>query len=86
MSGLTIEEPVLKAGRIKVLLGQGETAQVLRNLCLIVARESTADWQRVAGLMRRLFSVELGHLGADIRRFGARFPSLSGGTPRRRLV
>jgi ABC-type cobalamin/Fe3+-siderophores transport system ATPase subunit len=60
MSGLTTEEPVLKAGRINVLLGQGETAQVLRNLCLIVARENPADWERVAGLMRRLFSVELG--------------------------
>jgi len=60
MSGLTTEEPVLKAGRINVLLGQGETAQVLRNLCLIVAREVPADWQRIVELMRRLFSVELG--------------------------
>jgi ABC-type cobalamin/Fe3+-siderophores transport system ATPase subunit len=60
MSGLTTEEPVLKAGRINVLLGQGETAQVLRNLCLIVAREAPADWQRITELMRRLFSVELG--------------------------
>lgn len=60
MSGLTTEEPVLKAGRINVLLGQGETAQVLRNLCLIVARESQTDWERVVSLMRRLFSVELG--------------------------
>ncbi|MEW6160194.1 MAG: ATP-binding protein [Verrucomicrobiota bacterium] len=60
MSGLATEEPVLKAGRINVLLGQGETAQVLRNLCLIVARENSKDWQRVIELMRRLFSVELG--------------------------
>lgn len=60
MSGLTTEEPVLKAGRIGVLLGQGETAQVLRNLCLIVARESRPDWEKIVGLMRRLFSVELG--------------------------
>ncbi len=60
MSGLTTEEPVLKAGRINVLLGQGETAQVLRNLCLIVARENPSDWEKIAGLMRRLFSVDLG--------------------------
>lgn len=60
MSGLTTEEPVLKTGRINVLLGQGETAQVLRNLCLIVARENPADWQQVVDLMRRLFAVELG--------------------------
>jgi ABC-type branched-subunit amino acid transport system ATPase component len=60
MSGLTTEEPVLKEGRINVLLGQGETAQVLRNLCLIVARGNPADWTRLTALMRRLFGVELG--------------------------
>lgn len=67
MSGLTSEEPVLKPGRINVLLGQGETAQVLRNLCLIVARESEADWKRVVDLMRRLFSVKLGEPREDAR-------------------
>lgn len=60
MSGLTTEEPILKPGRISVLLGQGETAQVLRNLCLAVVRGNREDWQRIVGLMNRLFSVELG--------------------------
>ena len=60
MSGLTTEEPVLKPGRISVLLGQGETAQVLRNLCLSVVKDSRKDWERIVDLMRRLFSVELG--------------------------
>ena len=60
MSGLTTEEPVVKPGRINVLLGQGETAQVLRNLCLMVYRDSPDDWRQVVDLMRRLFSVELG--------------------------
>lgn len=60
MSGLTTEEPILKPGRISVLLGQGETAQVLRNLCLAVVRENVQDWQRISALMKRLFSVELG--------------------------
>ncbi|MBN9692606.1 MAG: AAA family ATPase [Verrucomicrobia bacterium] len=60
MSGLITEEPVLKAGRINVLLGQGETAQVLRNLCLMVARDSSGSWRRIVELMRRLFSVDLG--------------------------
>jgi len=60
VSGLTTEEPVLKSGRINVLLGQGETAQVLRNLCLMVARNAPADWQRITALTQRLFSVELG--------------------------
>jgi ABC-type multidrug transport system ATPase subunit len=59
MSGLETEEPVLQPGRIDVLLGQGQTAQVLRNLCLIVAKASPDDWKRIAQLMQRLFHVEL---------------------------
>ena len=59
MSGLETEEPLLQPGRIDVLLGQGQTAQVLRNLCLMVARDSAADWQRITALMKRLFNAEL---------------------------
>lgn len=59
MSGLETEEPLLQPGRIDVLLGQGQTAQVLRNLCLMVLGKSAEDWKRVSALMRRLFNVEL---------------------------
>lgn len=59
MSGLETEEPLLQPGRIDVLLGQGQTAQVLRNLCLMVHRSSKEDWHRVASLMQRLFNVSL---------------------------
>lgn len=59
MSGLETEEPLLQPGRIDVLLGQGQTAQVLRNLCLMVSRTSTDDWRRVTQLIRRLFHIEL---------------------------
>ncbi len=59
MSGLETEEPLLQPGRIDVLLGQGQTAQVLRNLCLMVQGKSADDWRRVTGLMKRLFNVEL---------------------------
>ncbi len=59
MSGLETEEPLLQPGRIDVLLGQGRTAQVLRNLCLMVERQSSDDWARIASLMKRLFHVEL---------------------------
>ncbi|MEN5239762.1 MULTISPECIES: AAA family ATPase [Pseudomonas] len=61
MSGLDTEEPILQPGRVDVLLGQGRTADVLRNLCLVVAKTSAEDWQRVTGLIKRLFSVELGY-------------------------
>ncbi len=60
MSGLDTEEPILQPGRVDVLLGQGRTADVLRNLCLAVARTSVGDWQRIVDLMRRLFKVDLG--------------------------
>jgi len=60
MSGLDTEEPLLQPGRVDVLLGQGRTADVLRNLCLSVARTSDEDWLRVVQLMRRLFNVDLG--------------------------
>ena len=60
MSGLETEEPILQPGRIDVLLGQGQTAQVLRNLCLIVERSSPDDWRKITVLMKRLFHVELG--------------------------
>ena len=59
MSGLESEEPILKPGRIDVLLGQGRTAEVLRNLCLIVVRDHPDDWKRIQQLMKRLFLIEL---------------------------
>lgn len=59
MSGLDTEEPILQPGRVDVLLGQGRTADVLRNLCLTVAKSSGDDWRRIVTLMRRLFNVEL---------------------------
>lgn len=60
MSGLDMEEPILQPGRVDVLLGQGRTADVLRNLCLAVAKSSAEDWARVSQLIRRLFNVTLG--------------------------
>ncbi|MFN8060364.1 MAG: AAA family ATPase [Vicinamibacterales bacterium] len=59
MSGLETEEPILQPGRIDVLLGQGQTAQVLRNLCLLVYKDSEANWERIAKLMKRLFLIQL---------------------------
>lgn len=59
MSGLDTEEPILQPGRVDVLLGQGRTADVLRNLCLAVAKSSAEDWARIVTLMQRLFNVAL---------------------------
>ncbi len=67
MSGLEVEEPVLQPGRIDVLLGQGQTAQVLRNLCLLCYRNSMEDWRKIQRLMARLFTVELSEPHETVR-------------------
>lgn len=59
MSGLDTEEPVLLPGRVDVLLGQGRTADVLRNLCLTVSKAAPEDWLAITSLMKRLFQVEI---------------------------
>lgn len=47
MSGLSATEPMLQPGRVNVLLGEGRTAEVLRNLCLNVFEESRESWDHV---------------------------------------
>lgn len=62
MSGLATEEPLLPAGRINVLVGQGRTAEVLRNLCYTVAGtsvEATMEWKAVTDRINELFGVRL---------------------------
>lgn len=59
MSGIETEEPLIQEGRINVLMGQGQTAQVLRNLCYKVAEHSTLDWKEIFELMKRLFRISL---------------------------
>lgn len=59
MSGLASEEPEVQPGRISVLLGEGQTAQVLRNLCFQVANNSKDSWQLVVAEIKRTFGVEL---------------------------
>ena len=82
MSGIEAEEPLLRPGRIDVLMGQGQTAQSLRNLCLYVARRSETDWQSVVRIMERLFSVRFeapaenarGSIDLQYRQDGAKRP------------
>lgn len=59
MSGLETDEPILQPKRINSLMGQGSTAQVLRNLCLMVFKETPNDWVKIKELMARLFAVQL---------------------------
>jgi len=61
MSGLIATEPKLEPGRINVLLGEGQTAQVLRNLCYQIYEKSkeTTDWQDLTDQIKGLFGVAL---------------------------
>lgn len=65
MSALTggtdghVEEAMLTEGRINVFLGQGQTAQVLRNLCYKVWDANRNDWANIVKIMDRMFGIVL---------------------------
>jgi ABC-type lipoprotein export system ATPase subunit len=61
MSGLAAVEPKWEPGRINVLLGEGQTAQVLRNLCYQIydRPEPKVEWRELIKEIDRLFGVTL---------------------------
>lgn len=59
MSGLADREFVKQAGEIGFLIGQGQTAQVLRNLCYNVSVTEGEGWESVVRHIRQLFGVEM---------------------------
>ncbi|MDE2843761.1 MAG: AAA family ATPase [Chloroflexota bacterium] len=60
MSGLSSSEAMLQPGTINVLLGQGRTAEVLRNLCYQVFENHRVGWEDVlVPRMRELFGATI---------------------------
>lgn len=59
MSGLAATEPKWEPGRINVLIGEGQTAQVLRNLCYLIRESEGEGWSRSTEHILSLFGVEL---------------------------
>lgn len=59
MSGLAASETRLDPGAINVRLGEGRTAEVLRNLCHHLQREDAEGWGKLRERMAHLFHVEL---------------------------
>ena len=59
MSGLAAVEPKWEPGRVNVLIGEGQTAQVLRNLCHNLAENQEEEWWKVQEHIRQLFDVRL---------------------------
>jgi len=61
MSGLAASETRLDPGAVNVRLGEGRTAEVLRNLCqqIVEGEEGARKWKRVCDQIRTLFGVTL---------------------------
>lgn len=60
MSGLADREFVKEPGEIGVLIGQGQTAQVLRNLCYQIHKKADAShWKDLVEHIQTLFGVTL---------------------------
>jgi predicted ATPase len=58
MSGLSEREHRKEAGEIAVLIGEGQTAQVLRNLCWqLFSRENKSAWKQLVNHIERLFHI-----------------------------
>ena len=58
MSGLASSETVLPEGAIEVRIGEGRTAEVLRNLCLALYQRGNGDWQTLQQRLAALFGIE----------------------------
>ncbi len=61
MSGLAAREDRLEMGSIRVRMGEGRTAEVLRNLCWQVCQSSDGQnkWKEICESIKRLFGSEL---------------------------
>lgn len=61
MSGLGATEYLKHQGEIDVLIGQGQTAEVLRNLCykIYLKSKDSTEWQDLCNQLERIFGVRL---------------------------
>jgi len=59
MSGLAANETRLDKGAINVRIGEGRTAEVLRNLCRRIHLQSGDNWEKLTGQIDRLFGCQL---------------------------
>ena len=59
MSGLAATETRLDAGAVNVRIGEGRTAEVLRNLCYRIEQENHALWEQLVAQIEGLFLATL---------------------------
>ena len=81
MSGLAAMETRLDQGAVNVRVGEGRTAEVLRNLCFRVLDENPERWREMARRIEALFGAaidkphyieERGEIAMDYRESGVR--------------
>ena len=59
MSGLAANETRVDRGAVDVRIGEGRTAEVLRNLCYRLCIEHDSEWSQLVDRIQRLFGVRL---------------------------
>ena len=59
MSGLAATETRLDHGAVSVRIGEGRTAEVLRNLCFRIQEERPEDWEKLVIQIQGLFGATL---------------------------
>ena len=59
MSGLAAAETRLDQGAVNVRIGEGRTAEVLRNLCFRIHEQEPGRWQALVDQVRSLFGSEI---------------------------
>ena len=59
MSGLAAAETRIDPGAVHVRIGEGRTAEVLRNLCFRIHEDDPGRWAELAGRIRDLFGADL---------------------------
>lgn len=59
MSGLIDEEALVQPGAVNVRLGEGRTAEVLRNICLDLYQQYPERWLEISERIQRLFGDSL---------------------------
>lgn len=59
MSGLAANEVRLDPGAIQVRVGEGRTAEILRNLCWAVHQRGEREWENLRETILRLFGIRL---------------------------
>ncbi len=89
LSGISTDEPEYQPGRVSVLLGEGRSGEVLRNLCLTVFEGEPARWERVKKGVQDVFGIIMldpkrdkarGVIHLNYRERAIEYPITSGGS------